>query len=644
MLVHVEAYSKDWTPGNPPQTQLHASLAASTSSDRLLTIGRKAGDVLLPEDRSISREHVILRVSSTKNREKTTHASTPEEIAACEEDEDALCLVLNSVGKLGTYLAIEGDRVHSIKSNGEDSSETDATDDEEAVQVSQREQNPVPLSAATRHLFRGRSVRLKEVSSATLISLSKSGGRAVLQCGKLGSTIVLTRKVIEVLVSGKQAHGYSEWKEANFYKLGLREAKHFIVGQTSMVLTQSRSVVLKQVAAWSLNLPIVNFDFLYSYLHSRKSPSDPLFPLNPKDFAPTKGAGQFWDNPADPKLLSSCTLLSTAENDMECLAKAAGAEIKKLYDEGTKTSNEEMIKRAQLILDSTPHCFGIVENRPKKLDKELQSKAELRLVKSKDLTCAIVEQVLPKDTEGKIVGRIKSQQISLNERTDAKEEDRDAIEAGNEATVDAKEGSDATPIETDDQVTSEMITEGDESYEDIQSSAVTTANPPCPQALAHEKNATSEKSQDVQNSKRSSTAFVQPEETRPVQKRRKLGTASMSGWFTAAPKDRSAYRKSREELAAELGSPVREAAVTVICPDLIVPNNQKPSVRTRNSSGRDFRAFRKNRVPDVIQPQIKLRSVLPRESEQIQEYEEQETSLAKQRMRADDLFKDPVQR
>ena len=629
MLIQVEIYSPEWIPGEPPQQQFHATLAASTSAEHLLTIGRKNGDVLLAKDKSISREHVILSVASGIEREKTILASTPEEQAACKEDDDGLCVILRNVGKLGTYLAAEEQREecseHSNNDEG-DSSGTDETDDDEAVQKSQMKQNPVPVSAATTHLFHGKVVRLQEVStSLALKSLSKSGGRVVLQCGKFGSTIVLTRKVIEVLVSGAGPHGYSDWKKAHFYRLGLRQSSQFVVGQTSMVLCQKRKLNAKQLSAWSLTVPIVTYEFLYAYLDARKSPSDPLFPLNPKDFSPAADDHTFWLNAADPKLLSSCTLLSTAESDMEILAEAAGAAVKKLYSEGAKTSNAEMVKRAQLILDSTPHCFGVFEKRPKKLDTELQSKAELRLVKSDDFLSAIIEQVLPKDTEGKGVGRLAPQQRSQDVNVAMHEEMNRAEDAENGVIAVEHEESFAPPVEmeTDDLV----MGGGDDSFENQFSEESKPVN---------ETNAI-----PVGNTApiAKGTTHDTPEQ---APKRRKMAAVSGTGWFRAAPKDRSAYVK--QDLAAGLDFPV-QVAVTEICPDLVLPRREIIPPQTVNrSGGPDFRAFRKNRII-TVHSKIELRSVLPRESDQLmQEYEEQEASLAQQRMRADDLFRDTNQR
>jgi hypothetical protein len=616
MLIHIQIYSTEWTRGEPPQQEFHASLATSKSNDYFLTIGRKEGDILLT-DKSVSREHVILKVASTINREKTYLASTPEEKAACEEDDDGLCLVLYNVGKLGTYLAMEEDREHIPVNNGGDSSGTDETDDEEAIKASQKDQNPVTISAATKQFFHGKAIRLKEISSPLVLeALSKSDGRVVLQCGKLGTTIVLTRKVIEVLVSGTGPHGYSDWKKAHFYKLGLRQSSRFVLGRTSMVLSQKRKLSLHQLSAWSRNLPTVTFDYLYAYVNARKSLTDPLFPLNPKDYEPAADEHQFWVNVADPKLLSSCTLLSTAESDMETLAEAAGATIEKLYDEGSKTSTAEMVKRAQLIMDSTPHSFGLIEKRPKKIDTELRSKAELRLVKSQDFVSAIMEQVLPRDTEGEVVGRVKAKRVLSDENMAEIEELSPVKEVETDATEIADDNDPIVPpIETDDAI----MMQDDSDHHSLPKSP----------------------SRDETDGITASNATESRSES-PAPKRRKIATASGKGWFRAAPMDRSAYISSKDTNLADPDSPVA-VALTDICTDLILPNQNKgPTRNARTTSGPDFRAFRKNRILSVsTHSQIELRSVLPREVDQlIEDYEEQEVSLAQQRMRTDDLFRD----
>ena len=184
MLLRVDVYPTDWAPPSSaaaPQMQqqqqsqrdlaggedtddnflqpsqtLYACLASSSESQdagRVLTVGRKVGDVLLSSDKSVSREHMIVRLASVnkthqKQQEKDDKetipppllATTPEQIQACQEDKYYhMCVLLKNLGKLGSFLVRpaqqdvskpESKKTASAKDDDDSATDNDETDDE----------------------------------------------------------------------------------------------------------------------------------------------------------------------------------------------------------------------------------------------------------------------------------------------------------------------------------------------------------------------------------------------------------------------------------------------------------------------------------------------------------------------------------
>jgi hypothetical protein len=127
----IDVYPRGWTPTDddedpPPQPAqtLYASLASSSSSSknhqgRILSVGRKTGDVLLSKDKSVSGELLVVEISSTSlqyqsssnKHQRPLEATTPEHVEACEADCQGhqLRVLLKIVGNLRTFL------VHDLK-------------------------------------------------------------------------------------------------------------------------------------------------------------------------------------------------------------------------------------------------------------------------------------------------------------------------------------------------------------------------------------------------------------------------------------------------------------------------------------------------------------------------------------------------
>jgi hypothetical protein len=220
MLLRIDAYPAEAPSHQRPQP-LYACLATSASgtddadmAGRLLTIGRKTGHVVFGGDKSVSREHCILRLVSA-NKTHQQHVvgisntripppmkpRNPEEIKACDNDLQ-MCVVLENIGKVGSFVVQE--RVPTLNDSNDknDNSDTDDDTDEEAntgVAASASQQMlGVQLSPAARALIPDPStVTLKYVGPGESIVLEKLSSNnkndkpVIVQCGKMGSTIVV---------------------------------------------------------------------------------------------------------------------------------------------------------------------------------------------------------------------------------------------------------------------------------------------------------------------------------------------------------------------------------------------------------------------------------------------------------------------
>jgi hypothetical protein len=249
MLLRIEAYPAE-APLHPSPKPLYACLATSgtagnitvNSNDadtagRLITVGRKTGDVTFDDDKSVSREHCILRlVSVNENVAGILHSLTaplpppmkprnPEEIKACDNDLQ-MCVVLENIGKVGSFVVQErppADTNSRRRAGRRDNSDTeDETEDEGnagiavpasqtvgGVRLSPIAEALIPdLSTVTlKYVGPGQSIVLEQICTTT-----NSDKPVIVQCGKLGSTIVIQRKQSSGTGSGTPEWSPDSWK------------------------------------------------------------------------------------------------------------------------------------------------------------------------------------------------------------------------------------------------------------------------------------------------------------------------------------------------------------------------------------------------------------------------------------------------
>ena len=141
-----------------------------------------------------------------------------------------------------------------------------------------------------------------------------------------------------------------------------------------------------------------------------------------------------------------------------------------------------------------------------------------------------------------------------------------------------------------------------------------------------------------------------------VNMKRKHLPKTADGWLLAAPqsaRERGAYRSTVAEIDIDAGSEEDVAAVTERRSNLVVRNNAEVrelqrlqrSVQRRDGrkgrAVRDFKQFRKNVVicgSDLLETHIRLRSVLPKETERQRQLDITQRELEREQQAADALF------
>ena len=212
MMLKVEAYAAG--SDEPVQPVLHICLAtADPETGVCLSVGRKEGLVRFEHDKSVSRrDHCLLRfVSST---ESAFPCQNPEQSDAVDSMHN-LAVVLQNQGKLGSVLIHEPEKQLDKKEKPSPGKDDDSATLDSAATMDDVDAGPLTgntsslvssagppgaaLSQAAIRLLGSDmvdQVRLDVLGTEqtrVLSPLSLPNGRIIVQCGKLGSTIVITR-------------------------------------------------------------------------------------------------------------------------------------------------------------------------------------------------------------------------------------------------------------------------------------------------------------------------------------------------------------------------------------------------------------------------------------------------------------------
>ncbi|KAI2506976.1 hypothetical protein MHU86_7473 [Fragilaria crotonensis] len=350
MLLQIDVYPNNFSIDaaseeleSPPQSLL-VSLNTSSSST-ILTVGRKDALVVFGADKSVSRQHLTLELVSSHDFEKVDGKPLPRapqgtaESDACQEY-DMIC-VLKDSSKFGTYF-VTGDKTESKKQGANDSTGDDETDDEGPA--SSAPQGSQLSSVASKLLNPNDATSVKIEEPLILTNLCQSNGRVVIQVGQNGSTLVIHRVPIRIVLSRANKKVKDLWSSRS-YVLGTTLLE-IVDTSISHLVTDARITNAKSLTAWCLSKPLVTFDFLEA-LWNRLSPNDPLPAWVDYETPEADDGLTFWKDTPNPKLWSGTTMLSFGPrtDDMEALCRAAGATIIELdtYDDPLTAIEETVL-------------------------------------------------------------------------------------------------------------------------------------------------------------------------------------------------------------------------------------------------------------------------------------------------------------
>jgi hypothetical protein len=647
MLIKIETYvDKRGTVA----CTLHACLASSKENGCLFSGGRKSGDITFSNDKSVSRQHCLVRcVGLFPGMIKPRN---DEEKEVCSSSEHKMCLVYENTGKGGSFVASE-DTAPKNKKQHDDSETDEETDDEGIPQQSSRQTNGAsmaaglpgdlpPVSVATRQHFGSKPVKLKkiDVEQSSILSFD-SGKSEMIQLGRFESTVKITLVPLRIMFSNMKLVKFEETIIPKLHTIGgIRVEDH---GAPTHLVTEELNAGAKQIIAWSQQLAMVRIGFLQALLH-RKSSADPL--PDPTGFPIQHNSDKsinFWNTRPNRKLFAKFTLLSVEPGTFETLAVAAGVKLVPLHE--LAATDEEQVQLAQEELSKEYDQVCFTSKTRKRITKKIASLG-VPLVDLKKLAKSVTGQVAQLiDTTGAVLTSSNKQQTSFS----ASQVSKVTEETPEEETPPETE---TTPYET-------------QCLLDPASQPLTVDDSPSPDqssqspADARIETIPEESIEAPQREESTDQVMAEPEEKEAPKKSSrfssrtcieddggKLEAADKNGWFATAPKEgnirkqwRKRFSKINQDEDLDFDITIETETLPIIAPDREETNWQVPPGRKRKGVP-DFRKFRKNVVADRdMTITIELRSVEPQETEDQQAFEEHERALAEEQRLADVLFR-----
>lgn len=435
-----------------PAETLHVCLATSRSSlhgntddggtddresvrkdrGRLLTVGRKVGDVLLRNDKTVSREHLIVRLVTTNKAFPTSSsgrstalpelARTAEEQQACQQSSSfyQCAVVLESVGKLGSLIIEETTATKKSVTNPDDS---DTDDEGDAVLISQpgmamaaSQGQQVVLPSWIQNLVVGseeaskKSLSTRAVNQSTILTpLNTDHGRIVVLCGKQDSILVLTRVPLYVqrTRSSFPTNAVPSWW-SELYATGAVEVSdggkisNVLHPQTTHLILSERKTTHLQLCAWLKGIHIVKADYFQALLE-RKSMHDPL-PRLDSYVPPCPSGHNFWESPPKLNVWNGLLYISMKRGDeWPDVVEAMGGTVCRLYQEIENQSDsddnaddrDEDEMSQQRLSQFDPACTWSVDLKSRRYSQPLKQ-ANIPLFSSKDVAKAVTSgKMLP---------------------------------------------------------------------------------------------------------------------------------------------------------------------------------------------------------------------------------------------------------
>ncbi|KAG7359793.1 hypothetical protein IV203_034891 [Nitzschia inconspicua] len=691
MLLRIDIYpDNDKAPAqtlfvSPATVMNRESSSDNDNVGRLLSIGRKDCEVLFDKEKSVSRKHAVLRcvsINRKHNERCCMKATTEEEIRACEENPLNMCLVLENIGKGGSFIiqpertAADGKKPgKNDQGDGNDDATDDETDDEGVSQ---------PISQALSTATGGgenMAVSAKEFygNQALTISRLEVGDKKVISFeGIMENTIF-----VQFAISPSRPTIRITWLpfymvcsstvpatiKSSLY-LGGGVVTEGLPDQTSThVVSKEYSPVAKQLIAWCLGIPIVSPDFCKALIE-RKNITDPL--PDPKNYAAAKAEGFFLEKPS-PKLFSKFEMLSLVPKmeDMERLAEVAGAKVVRLYD--MFTNEADIVKHVQSLVEERQKA---TTNKTSKISVVFALSANKKGAKAKmTLFNKIMELGIPATNIKEVARAITEQSCALqdihrNVISGSEEEDYEVEgEDGGNKSMEQQEPLDKDECikETDAPVLRREKGQSRAKSEEKEKATLSKDSSPKRRRVAQSPKHFDPVSEDRDPQKEKAPM---PQHTSPVPARPRpspshmaqLEGADPNGWFAAAPKDdtkRKEFRKKASQaLVNEGGIGLERAATTAKHVHIITPTEISPSDdaqtsyhRTKRSlvfgrlprpvtGGPDFKRFRKNYTAPVDpEDVVVLVDFVSEKTQKQREMNEQAQKLEDEQKEADALFR-----
>lgn len=723
-----KTFSPQAPPSMPQPSQTFYASIASCAEDQssVLSVGRKNGTIVFSTDKSVSRDHCAVQVVSTNPQLLKAY---PKIVVAPRNDAESkacqtspYCLVLEVSGKLGcsvvkkkTNPQHDADAADATKPVETD--DDDATDDEDAIGSaslaagSQLRTSQVGLvasglatvtgvapSAMTMRLFGSTDpvdVEVVGANQSTVLELPQSStSPLVVQCGKMGSTLVLYNQQIKY-ATGRSGLGLKKTKANELLPLtvgavpapSIADATHFIV--------KARSANPQHVTAWSRSLPAVTPDYLVA-LSQRQDHTEALPDISA--FEPKSDGHAFWYSTPNPRLWSMWTLLTLKPQDEEFeeLVVAAGGRVLALYEHDDPVAVG--VAAHKQSTDNNVFMVTTSKRRNKATQQLLDRLVErgIPTYTAKELTTNLANQKLPNGDDAPdepVDTNTTSEKPGSSDIGDAKKRSVETEAAPLESSprratrssparaakstrgaLDSCSGAKRSTRTTPD--ATKAVEEGSSAMEvnDADNEMQVEVSP---KKTTGRKKATSQvrrsaKKRRVQHAEESEQqeerecnvpvtggdkdgdidlgAEAGRDQGRVSKERKAMSTRN--GWFVAAPKGnrRNEYLRSLAEIEKATGyeqGELMNVAPTQICKglvvsrDAVVSDDEEERPQTTTSTGPDFKAFRKNSVPRRLKyPQVDFRAVLPKESEIELELAEQRREVQEQQRRADQLFQE----
>lgn len=656
--------------------------------------------MVLSSDKAVSRKHAVAMLKTTRTEllcENDLHApvlaTSAEEIEACHASCDGVCLVLENLGKLGSFVVVEKPTKKPTKKAPQQAQDDeDATDEDEDVSMSiqQSQTGLPPLSNATRALVDDPSqvtlhaVPPNESVVLTQLALTQQytpeNPRVIIQIGKTGSTLLLTRKPFRFMLGSSDKADYPSLKQLHKIDAHWIQPADDQGSSLTHHVTPARQFTTRQLISWLLGRTFVHPDYLQALLN-RTNAADPMPPTIP----PPAEDGAAFSAHAPTVSWAAWTFLAYEQRDQEvaALAKAAGASVIYVYKLGNTIAQqvkaiENMFAKNEVDKNK---CFMLSTKSKKKIVNELHGRLKVVAISTKDMAKYLTntEPTLPdgslapllqdntkspvadatKDDSTQAPPETSHEMILPPPKVTASPSTKRKIDlpTTNETLKKHKrtEKRDRTPVKTNVAYSFKKATPQDsaeetqmpmdQEEEDPEKAAASKATVPS-SAKQSEPAVTEEKAisgkNDVTEVPPPDNGNDSDEDDRPQQRR--LQSDDADGWLTAAPKgkERKAFVRSKEEISEETGTTADEmvdVAPTVRVTGLVVQaQGQLTSRAAVVTSGPNYKAFRKNVVPAPARARIQFRVHMTQGAKAQEQAATQLEELEEQRRRADALF------